>query len=163
MVYEDAERLYAEVRKDVEKLIDEAIEALFPSPSRISSRPLKESPSGNIVALNTTFFPRRDIVKIPLASRSSLTSKVVQIDKDNGSGYALLDCSDGGHVSCCRGLYADCMPASGESLISLWNAYSPLTSLGSFHQWFGPLCPQEFQCPVDDLEWKNHKSLGCRT
>lgn len=116
MVYEDAEKLYAEVRKDVEKLIDEAIEALFPSPSRISFRPLKESPSGSIVALNTTFFPRRDIVQIPLAQRSSLSSKVVQIDKDSSYGYALLDCSDGGHVSCPRGLYADCMPASGESI-----------------------------------------------
>ena len=96
MVYEDAEKLYAEVRKDVEKLIDEAIEALFPSPARISLRPLKEKPSGNIIALNTTFFPRRDIVQIPLAQRSSLTSKVVQIDKDSAYGYALLDCSDSG-------------------------------------------------------------------
>ncbi|KAK7679936.1 hypothetical protein QCA50_016882 [Cerrena zonata] len=105
MVYDDAEKLYSEVRKDGKHMINEAFKALFPSSSDVAA--------GNIVAYNTTFFPRRDVVKIPLAGNGSrLRNQVVQASKDGSYGYALLDGSNGGHISRPTGLFADCLPVS---------------------------------------------------
>lgn len=107
MVYEDAEKLYTEVRKDGKHMINEAFKALFPSSPDVSP--------GQIVAYNTTFFPRRDVVKIPLSGNGSkLRSQVVQASKDGSYGYALMDGSNGGHVARPTGLFADCLPASGR-------------------------------------------------
>ncbi|CAL1697504.1 unnamed protein product [Somion occarium] len=105
MVYKDAEILYSEVRKDGKRLIEEAFKALFPTSA--------QSGPGSIIAYNSTFFPRRDVVKIPLkGSASRLRSQVVQASKDGSCGYALLDGTNGGHISHCTGLFADCMPVS---------------------------------------------------
>ncbi|KAI0944229.1 hypothetical protein AcW1_010259 [Taiwanofungus camphoratus] len=114
MVYEDAEKLYAEVRKEGEELIEEAFTALLPKSIPLSEPTLKLKKSGTLVAFNTTFFPRRDVVKVPLVggSASRLRSQVVQVSKDGTSGFALMDCSSGGSLSLCSGLYADCMPTS---------------------------------------------------
>jgi alpha-mannosidase len=73
MVYVDAEKLYAEVRKDDESLLEEAFGALFPKSLPISQgTPLKSSGgSGDLVAFNATFFPRRDVVRIPLRGFAS--------------------------------------------------------------------------------------------
>ena len=69
MVYEDVEKLYAEVRTDVEALIDNAMRVLYPgslSPSSVASA----ATSGplTIFAHNTTPFAQRDIVRMPLTS-----------------------------------------------------------------------------------------------
>lgn len=119
MVYEDAEKLYAEVRKEGEELIEEAFTALLPKSIPLSEPTLKLKKSGTLVAFNTTFFPRRDVVKVPLVggSASRLRSQVVQVSKDGTSGFALVDCSSGDSLSLCSGLYADCMPTSGGFLI----------------------------------------------
>ncbi|KAH8093101.1 glycoside hydrolase family 38 protein [Cristinia sonorae] len=114
MVYVDAEKLYSEVRKDGEELIEEAFAALFPEALQLNDPALK-SASGRVVGYNTTFFPRRDVVALPLTGAASrLKSQVVQTSKDGSIGYALMDCaSEGGaRVSECRGLYADSMPVS---------------------------------------------------
>ncbi|KAI0799601.1 glycosyl hydrolases family 38 N-terminal domain-containing protein [Irpex lacteus] len=88
MVYDDAEKLYAEVRKDGEAVLEAAFKTLFPTPVRAP---------GSIIAYNTTFFPRRDVVQVPLAGKTSnLKSQVVQASEDGSVGYALLDCSEGG-------------------------------------------------------------------
>ena len=134
MVYEDAEKLYAEVRKDGESLLEEAFGALFPKSLPISKgTPLKSSGgSRDLVAFNATFFPRRDVVRIPLwGAASHLKSKVVQTSADGSVGYASMDDSRGESLSIPSGLYADCMPASGVSL-SGFHTISVLTHSFAF-------------------------------
>jgi alpha-mannosidase len=67
MVYEDAEVLYAEVKKDGEAILEEALCVLFPGsvPVLPSMRSKSLGGSSKIIALNTTFFPRWDIIRIP--------------------------------------------------------------------------------------------------
>lgn len=114
MVYDDAEKLYAEVRKDGEDMLEDAFDTLFPRSIPIS-RMESTKAQGNLVAYNTTFFPRRDVVEVPLTGNAaSLKNKVVQASKDGSTGYALFDCSEGGHLAKPSGLFADCMPVSGE-------------------------------------------------
>lgn len=116
MVYDDAEKLYAEVRKDVDALLEEAFSALLGKSAPISQdKPAKSLDSaGNLIGINTTFFPRRDVVKIPLHGASSaLKTRVVQTSLDGGVGYALMDCSGGGNLAVPKGLFADAMPVHG--------------------------------------------------
>lgn len=111
MVYEDAEKLYAEIKRVGNELIEEAFKVLFGfSSSDARTEPL----SGNFVGFNTTPFPRRDIVKIPFAGphATELRSKLVQTTKDGSEGYALMDCSAGGPLSSSSGMFADCHPVS---------------------------------------------------
>jgi alpha-mannosidase len=125
MVYDDAEKLYAEVRKDGECLLEEAFDALFESSHPLSNtNPEKSSyTTKDIVAFNTTPFSRRDVVKIPLhGTASQLRSKVVQTSTDGNIGYALMDNSHGGSISLPSGFYADCMPTLGI-FIHLFNFY----------------------------------------
>ncbi|KAI0338667.1 hypothetical protein BDW22DRAFT_1362757 [Trametopsis cervina] len=112
MVYDDAEKLYAEVRKDGEELLEDAFNTLFPRSSPLGSVVNARTP-GTIVAYNTTFFPRRDIVEVPLTGNAAgLKNQVVQASEDGSIGYALLDCSEGGHIARPSGLFADSMPVS---------------------------------------------------
>ncbi|KII92975.1 glycoside hydrolase family 38 protein [Plicaturopsis crispa FD-325 SS-3] len=115
MVYDDAEKLYAEVQKEGKSIIEEAFDVLFPKsvPITVTTPSKSLSGAGRIVAFNTTFFPRRDIVQVPLkAAGRELKSKVVQTSKDGAVGYALMDCTQNTSLAISRGLYADCMPAS---------------------------------------------------
>lgn len=116
MVYDDAERLYAEVRKDVEALLEEAFGALFRKSLPVSPDipPKVSDASGFLVAFNTTFFPRRDVVKVSLLNAGlHLKSKILQSSRDGSVGYVLMDCSDGGSLVAPIGLNAICMPPMG--------------------------------------------------
>ena len=135
MVYDDAEKLYAEVREDVESLLEDAFGVLFKKSTSLSLRnPLKtSSASGNLIAFNTTPFARRDVVKIPLSGAGAqLKSKVVQTSKDGSIGYALMDCTAGGSIAVPIGLYADCMPPTGMFVLFSWlvcvSTLTPLTA-----------------------------------
>ncbi|KAH9837576.1 glycoside hydrolase family 38 protein [Rhodofomes roseus] len=112
MVYEDAEKLYAEVRKEGAQLIEDAWTTLFPTSYPLSNvAALKKR--GSLVGFNTTHLPRRDVVKVPLgAGAANLKAQVVQASKDGSYGYALMDCSEGGPIATPTGLFADCMPVS---------------------------------------------------
>ena len=113
MVYDDAEQLYTEVRRDGETLLEEAFTTLFPKSCPLTASAPKSF--SELVAFNTTFFPRRDVVEVPVHGGSALRSKVVQVAKDGTKGYALMSCAEGGHLARCVGLFADCMPPSGTS------------------------------------------------
>lgn len=113
MVYEDAEKLYAQVKNDGNELIEEAFEAIFGwSNSDARTQPV----SGNFIGFNTTPFPRRDVVKVPFAGphAAKLRSKLVQTTRDGKEGYALMDCPTGGPLSSSSGMFADCHPVSGK-------------------------------------------------
>ena len=123
MVYEDAEKLYAQVKKDGEELIQEAFNAILGFPS---SDARTQPVSGNFIGFNTTPFPRRDVVKVPFAGpqAAKLKSKLVQTTKDGKEGYALMDCATGGRLSSSCGMFADCHPVSGTREIFLLTACS---------------------------------------
>ncbi|KAF9558502.1 glycoside hydrolase family 38 protein [Agrocybe pediades] len=138
MVYDDAEVLYAEVKKDCEALLEEAFGVLFPSsvPLTPSTRSKSLAGSSKIVAYNTTFFPRWDIIKIPLAKAGpGLKSQIMQASDDGKEGYAIMHCANGAgpgelkHPS--NALHAQLKPASvytnGTDNFVLRNANVQLT------------------------------------
>ncbi|KAJ3559346.1 hypothetical protein NM688_g401 [Phlebia brevispora] len=128
MVYEDAEKLYAEVSKDGQALLEAAFNTLLP-PSVALDAASAPKAAGEIVGYNTTFFRRRDVVAVPLGGIQQLKSQVIQVSKDGNTGYALLDCSEDGHVSRCSGLFAHCMPPSGLLPSYFISLARPLTHL----------------------------------
>jgi alpha-mannosidase len=126
MVYDDAEVLYAEVKKDGEALLEDAFSVLFPNsvPLTLSTRSKSMAGSSKIMAYNTTFFPRWDIVKIPLAKAGGALKSLVLQASDNGKeGYAIMHCASGGaagelkHPS--NALHACLKPVSGAHFLFL--------------------------------------------
>ncbi|KNZ71950.1 Alpha-mannosidase [Termitomyces sp. J132] len=87
MVYDDAEKLYAEVHKDGEALLDDAFRVLFPDSVVLNaSTNLKALPPiGKIIGFNTTFFRRSDIIEVPLS-----TSLMVYVVFTNGTDNFVL-------------------------------------------------------------------------
>jgi alpha-mannosidase len=59
--YEDAEKLYAKVKKDGEALLKEAFSILFPHSVSLTPSSRTKSLGGKIVAFNTTFLPRSGV------------------------------------------------------------------------------------------------------
>ncbi len=125
MVYEDAEALYAEVKRDGEILLEDAFAVLFPGsvPLLPSMRSKLLGGSSRIVAFNTTFFPRWDIVRIPSLSKvgPGLKSLVLQASEDGKDGYGIMHCAGGGTVGelkhPSRGLHDTIKPVSGKTCI----------------------------------------------
>lgn len=117
MVYEDAEKLYAEVRKDGVDMLEEAFDSLFSptNPMPKSNEQFNTSVSGNIIAYNTTMFPRLEVAAVPLTGSggSKLKGKVVQASKDGTVGFALLHSRESFSPAVSRGLFSDCDAPSG--------------------------------------------------
>ncbi|PPR01817.1 hypothetical protein CVT24_001681 [Panaeolus cyanescens] len=97
MVYEDAEVLYAEVKRDGEAVIEEAMSVLLPGSLPLAGiRSKYLAGDCKIVAYNTTFFPRWDVVKVPLAKAGPALKGLVMQATDNGrEGYAVMHCAQG--------------------------------------------------------------------
>lgn len=94
MVYDDAEQLYSEVRKDCHALLEDALGALLPGSVSLSENSQNSQPF-NVVAVNTTPFTRRDLIKIPLLGVGiNLLPKPVQSTLDGKHGYVLLESRD---------------------------------------------------------------------
>ncbi|KJA22158.1 glycoside hydrolase family 38 protein [Hypholoma sublateritium FD-334 SS-4] len=137
MVYDDAEVLYGEIKKDGEALLEEAFSVLFPNsvPLTSSTRSKSLAGSSRIVAYNTTFFPRWDIIKVPLAKAgSALKAQILQASDDGKEGYAIMHCPAAGpgelkHPS--NALHAHLKPVSvytnGSDHFVLRNASVQLT------------------------------------
>ena len=122
LVYEDAEAIYAEVKRDGELLVEEAFSVLIPKSVPLTpattSKPL--SGSCKIVAYNTTFFPRWDIIKVPLTKAgSSLKSQILQASDDCREGYAIMHCAKGAGLgelkSPSNALHAHLKPVSSKA------------------------------------------------
>ncbi|OJA11450.1 hypothetical protein AZE42_08844 [Rhizopogon vesiculosus] len=128
MVYDDAEKLYAEVREACTGLLEDAFNVLFPQSSPLMS----SSKSETIVAFNPTSFERRDVVKVPLSGNAArLKAQVVQTSADGKYGYALMHSKRNEVVAQPTGLFALCVPASvftnGTDHFVLRNANVQLT------------------------------------
>jgi alpha-mannosidase len=121
MVYEDAEKLYAEVRKSGDALLDRAFDVLLGTGNSTltPSTGFAAFPSNTtIVGFNTTFFERFDIVEVPLAGAGAgLKSQILQASRDGKVWYAVIHSESGGSVSSLctpeKGLHNCIMPASG--------------------------------------------------
>jgi hypothetical protein len=162
MVYDDAEVLYAEVKKDGDKLLEDAFKVLFPHSVPIPASPAFAAPStwqpalsftrdtqkvlaaeGELVAYNTTFLPRRDVVRLPishLGEPDTLRRRCVQMGK-GGEGYALFEAGEGAGVAGVSGMFADCMPASGQYEHVYGKPENILIWVSSIHERRRPLCP----------------------
>ncbi|CAK5279299.1 unnamed protein product [Mycena citricolor] len=93
MVYDDAEVLYGEVRKDSEALIDEALDVILGGNVSPASHATALS---QLVAYNTTPFARREVVSVGLTRGAGLMkSQVVQMSSDGKEGYAVVQCAAG--------------------------------------------------------------------
>ena len=121
LVYIDAEAIYAEVKRDGEALIEEAFSVLFPKSVPLTpattSKPL--AGSCKIVAYNTTFFPRWEIIKVPLTKAGSLLkSQILQASEGGREGYAVMHCAKGAGLgeleNLSNALNAHLKPVSGE-------------------------------------------------
>jgi alpha-mannosidase len=113
MVYDDAEVLYSEIKKDGETLLEEAFQVLYPHTHRVDlSSPLGK---GELIGHNTTPFARRDVVALELGSAGKNAPKgtIVQTNAAGNTGYALFESETGQAHALCRGMFADCTPASG--------------------------------------------------
>ncbi|KAF9529896.1 glycoside hydrolase family 38 protein [Crepidotus variabilis] len=102
MVYDDAEVLYGEVKRDGEALLEKAFSVLFPQSVPVTTimRTKALTGSSKIVAFNTTFFPRWDIVTIPCLVKAgpNLKSLVMQATEDGREGFAIMHSPGGGAV-----------------------------------------------------------------
>ncbi|KAJ6573329.1 glycoside hydrolase family 38 protein [Mycena sp. CBHHK59/15] len=94
MVYDDAEKLYAEVRKDGEKMLDDALDVILGGAQRITHE-THIAALDQVVAYNTTFFPRREVVRLPLGASGALRTQVAQMSSDRTEGYAVVHCAGG--------------------------------------------------------------------
>ncbi len=101
MVYEDAEKLYAEVRVDTETLVDKALAVLYPGSLPLSSAaPASTSGPLAVFAHNTTPFARRDVVRVPLGEKGISSGNVLlQKTSDGKEGYVVLESGAGGGLS----------------------------------------------------------------
>jgi alpha-mannosidase len=101
MVYDDAEKLYAEVRTDTETLVDRALAVLYPSSLPLSSAvPASTSGPLTVFAHNTTPFARRDVVRVPLDDRGISSGNILlQKTSDGKEGYVVLESGAGGGLA----------------------------------------------------------------
>lgn len=130
MVYDDAEKLYAEVAKDGKDMFEEAVGALVPDTLPLSalSSPTSSglthlsSHSGKwrLVGLNTVHASRREVVEVPLAGPGAikLRGEVAQIAKDGSKAFAIMETDDphiiGAGLLSAKGIYADLQPVAGS-------------------------------------------------
>jgi alpha-mannosidase len=123
MVYEDAEKLYAEVRKDALELAQDALRVLLPSSLPLDAQTRDKLTRDSLVfGYNTTFFPRMDLVKVPLDGNARvLGGSVLQTSKDGSEGYALLECSQGGSLSTLAELSASASGVTGTCPAALYD------------------------------------------
>jgi alpha-mannosidase len=95
MVYEDAEKLYAEVHTDTDVLVEKALRVLYPGSLPLSSASTSEILT--VFAHNTTPFARRDVVRVPLGE-GGISSQNVLLQKtsDGKEAYVVLESGVGG-------------------------------------------------------------------
>ncbi|KAF9228240.1 glycoside hydrolase family 38 protein [Gyrodon lividus] len=113
MVYEDAEQLYYEVRKDCQALLEEALGVLLSGSASLLGNVAPSSQPFNLIAVNTTPFSRRDVIKIPISAVSqNLLPQPVQTSADGKHAYVLLQTQGNEMIARPTALSADYTPVS---------------------------------------------------
>jgi alpha-mannosidase len=117
MVYEDAEKLYREIAKEGKAILEEAFGTLLIGSTPVDpNTPFQVLSQGKLVAINTTPFPRCEVVQIPLtgSGHKNLRGSAVQIAAGGQTGYVLMDAREGTGTAQPIGLFADVKPVSGK-------------------------------------------------
>lgn len=87
----EAREMYAKIEKEGSKLLENAMSVIMPNSQPLEAANVKSG--GSIVGVNTTSWPRHEVVEIQLnnASRGSeLANQVVQISSDGQKSYTLV-------------------------------------------------------------------------
>lgn len=114
MVYDDAEQLYSEVQKDCRVLLEHALGVLLSDSVPLSEKSPIAQPF-NLIAVNTTPFARRDIIKMPLSGvGQNLVSKLAQTTVDGKHCYALLQTKENEILAQPAAVSTEHGPVSGE-------------------------------------------------
>jgi alpha-mannosidase len=97
LVYQDAEKLYAEVRADAEAAVNDVLCVLYPDFVPLSSAGAKLV-SGPLTMFghDTMPFPRRDVVRVPLAEGRASSGNVLRTTSDGKDGCVALGGGAGG-------------------------------------------------------------------
>ncbi|POW14082.1 hypothetical protein PSHT_07542 [Puccinia striiformis] len=88
-VYEDAERLYAEVAQKGGVLLEAARQAALYGSQTVEAASISSNRGGSLIGLNTLSFPRQEIVRIPLGiydGRSAFSPS----NADDDSGFVIV-------------------------------------------------------------------------
>ncbi|KAI5983893.1 glycoside hydrolase family 38 protein, partial [Pisolithus albus] len=114
MVYDDAERLYSEVRRDCQKMLDEVFGVLLTAPSTACGDSVLAGKPSGFLALNLTPFSRQEVVEVPLTGDGALPSfpTVIQRSLDGKRGYALIECEEDGICNRETSVHDECLSAS---------------------------------------------------
>ena len=160
MAYVDAEQLYSEVRKDGDAILEDALSALLSDSVPLSENSTISKPF-NIIAVNTTPFARRDIVKMPLFGvGQNLLPKPLQLTMDGKHGYVLLESHENEILSKPTALSTEHGPVSGECTL-VPRVLNLMEHMPSIHQWPGPCYPGEFKITAHDLAGTDHQFIRC--
>lgn len=90
MVYEDAEKLYAEVKRDGEKMVHDALSALLDGSDIIGP----QSTADNVAVVNTVPFQRLEVVSLPFSASSALANVRSQVSATPGKAFALASAGE---------------------------------------------------------------------
>ncbi|TKA51106.1 hypothetical protein B0A53_05892 [Rhodotorula sp. CCFEE 5036] len=90
MVYDDAEKIYADVQEKGAALLDSALNILVPNSKSLSHPEALDS----LVALDTLGLARRELVKVPMSVARALDDAALQRSHD-GEAYVLFDTTGG--------------------------------------------------------------------
>jgi alpha-mannosidase len=137
MVYEDAEKLYTEVREDGTSILDDAFKALFSSSSLSSA-----TPGSAVIAYNTSFFPRCEVVKVPISCCAQDQLQRMQLSKDGQHAYTVTSFDEANMNMSPVGLglpqsvAAGLKPVSGMFPRSAMSCWRLIWFHDSVHQWF---------------------------
>lgn len=152
MVYDDAEKLYAEVTSDGKHMLEDALSVLLPGSKAagggiggIGAAATEFKRRGSLVALNTTPFPRREVIRVP----AGLGLQRATEEDEAKDGYSPKYVSDeftlvdvpasGAALVGAAPRLERIMPASGEDG-STSKGRPALMHANSIQQREGPLC-----------------------
>ncbi|GAA5842560.1 hypothetical protein JCM5353_008469, partial [Sporobolomyces roseus] len=96
LVYEDAEKIYANIASKGGPLLSSALDALLPATVSADSPSFSGSPD-ILFAVSTTTLPRRELARIPLSAARALSDAAIQPSRDEyGSAYVVLEVGEKG-------------------------------------------------------------------
>lgn len=157
MVYDDAEQLYSEVRKDCETLLEDAFGVLLSDSVPLSVDSPISQPF-NVIAVNTTPFARRDIIKIPVsAACQNLLPSSVQTTVDGKHDYVLLETQKNEIIAQPAVASTEHGPVSGKCAAGQQTNIELTRHVSSIHQWLRPHHPEESESPAHDFAGTHHQ------
>ncbi|GAA6008699.1 hypothetical protein JCM10207_001690 [Rhodosporidiobolus poonsookiae] len=98
MVYEDSEKIYANLTTKGRALLEAGLSALFPDSIALDA-PIPSASSGTydaLIALNTLSHPRREVVRVPLAVARALGDDQAAVQRSaDGDAYVVFETGKG--------------------------------------------------------------------